>query len=386
MTQVMLDRAPARLDPIGAAAAWGLAPLVSALAVGYAVLESIINRSEIVHPAFAVVAVILLIGAGVILSIAAHPSIARLGKGGAALAVCVTLSAAACSAFATWGHNRLVQDDWGQIGVGLIILGLLWMRPPWEIIVFGLLGALVVGVLAAEQHASLQIANTPYVYAVVAATPVLVLAAAAATSGAVLARYSTEWIAASERGMRALEPEFRNLEQEALRREQLEELRRATFPLLASVAERGEITPDDIVAATDVSAQLREHALQQLRITWVDRLREDAGIATSAVDDEDGLLARMPAGERATFSACLLELLRLGALDASTVAIGVRRAPTAAVAERAEFQLSAGLAADWRFARRAARPFVSVLRSLSGDAAITRNGSSMIMRFGFVAA
>lgn len=386
MHDVILDRAPIRLDPIGATAAWGLAPLVGAMSVGYAVVQSVINRNEIVSPVFAVAAICLLVAAGIALSVVAHPTVGRLSAGGAAVIVGVAVAAAVLSALSTWGHNRLVQDDWGQIGVALILFGLLWLRPPWEIIVFGVFGALVVGLLAAAQHTSLLIVNTPYVYAVVAATPVLVLSCVAATVGAIIARFSTEWTASSARGMRALEPEFRMLEQDALRRAQLEELRQATLPLLASISERGTITQCDIDTATAVSARLREHALEQLRVTWVDRLLADTRIDQQGVHDPERLLSHMPPRERAALSAFLVEAIRIGALTPVGAAITVHRIPTADSSERTGFELSMRIAADWRFVRRTARPFVSVLRSLSGDATITRNGPTMIMRFGFVPA
>ncbi|GAB3795877.1 hypothetical protein GCM10028798_05220 [Humibacter antri] len=386
MHDVILDRAPIRLDPIGAAAAWGLAPLVGGMSVGYALLQSILNRDEIVSPGLAVAAVCLLVAAGTVLSVAVHPAIGRLSAGGAALVVGAAVAASVLSALSTWGHNRLVQDDWGQIGVALIVFGLLWMRPPWEIGVFGVFGALVVGLLAAAQHTSLYITNTPYVYAVVAATPVLVLGCVAATVGAIIARFSSEWTVSSERGMRALEPEFRMLEHDALRRAQLDELRQATLPLLASVSERGFITQFDIDTATDVSARLREHALEQLRVTWVDSLLADTRIDEQAVHDPERLLPHMPSRERAAFSAFLVESVRIGALDPVGAVITVQRSPTVDSSERTRFELSMRIAAHWRFVRRTARPFVSVLRSLSGDAAITRNGSTMIMRFGFVPA
>lgn len=386
MHEVILDRAPNRLDPIGAMAAWGLAPLLGGMSVGYAVVQSILNRNEIVAPVLAGAALCLLIAAGTALSIAVHPSVGRLSAGGAAVIVGAAVGAAVLSALSTWGHNRLVQDDWGQIGVALIVFGLLWMRPSWEIIVFGVFGALVVGLLAAAQHTSLSIVNTPYVYAVVAATPVLVLASVAATIGAVIARFSSEWTASSERGMRALEPEFRMLEQDALRRAQLDELRQSTLPLLASISDRGSITQVDIDTATAVSAGLREHAIEQLRVTWVDGLLADTRIDGHAVRDPERLLPHMPPHARAAFSAFLVESVRIGALDPAGAAIIVQRNPTVESSESARFELSMRIAADWRFVRRTARPFVSVLRSLSGDAAISRNGSTMIMRFGFVPA
>jgi hypothetical protein len=223
------------------------------------------------------------------------------------------------------------------------------------------------------------------VYGVVAATPVLVLAAAAATSGFVVIRFSADWTASSERGMRALEPEFRLLEQDALRRGQLEELRRATLPLLASIAERGMIAPDDVARAAAVAAHLRGQALAELRTTWVDRLLADAHLQPDAVHDPERLLPLLRAPERAAFGACLLELLRRGAIDAADVRLVVLPEP-GVDAGRARLELSTSITADWRLACRTARPFVSVLRSFSPDAAITRKGSMMTMRFGFATA
>jgi hypothetical protein len=384
MSEATFDRPPNRLDPIGATAAWAMTPLTSGAAVAYAVVQSILHRDQVVSPVLAVVALLLLVAAGVELSVAAHPRVGRLDRGGAVLVVATAVAAAVVSSLSMWGRNRMVQDDWGQIAIALIVFGLVWLRPPWEIILFGFAGGLVVGTLAGEQP-GLRISTTPYVYGVVAATPVLVLAAAAATSGFVVIRFSADWTASSERGMRALEPEFRLLEQDALRRGQLEELRRATLPLLASIAERGMIAPDDVATAAAVAAHLRGQALAELRTTWVDRLLADAHLQPDAVHDPERLLPLLRAPERAAFGACLLELLRRGAIDAADVRLVVLPEP-GVDAGRARLELSTSITADWRLACRTARPFVSVLRSFSPDAAITRKGSMMTMRFGFATA
>lgn len=383
MGSSLLDRVPSRFDPIGAAAAWLLAPLAGAVAVGYAVIQSVTHGNEIVRPELAVVAVGMLFAAAVVLAIAAHPSIARLGRPAAVLVVGMTVLASVLSAVSTWGHNRLVQDDWGQIGIGLIVLGMLWLRPALELIVLGALGALVVGVLAAEQTGSLHIINTPYVYVVVAATPVLVLAAVAATCGAVICRFAAEWTRSSRAGMAGLGPEFRLLEEAALHRAQVAELKRTTLPLLASIAARGSVTQADIEAAARTAAQLREHAIEELRSTWLDRLAATTGMKPNAVNDPAHLAQRVPASERAAISACLIELVRLGLIDPADTAISLTRTPTVESSERAGFELRLYGVSEWRRLRRATRPFFSVLRSLSGDAMTTKAGTSMTVRFGF---
>lgn len=386
MTESVLSRAPNALDPIGAAAAWLFAPLLSVVAVGYAVTQSVVHQQEIAHGELMVVAIFLLVGSGVVLSIASHPSVGHLGPAGATFVVGASVLAAVLAGLATWGHNRLVQDDWGQVGIGLIVFGLLWLRPPREIIALGAFGALVVGVMAAGERGSLHIINTPYVYAVVAATPVLVLTAVAATCGAVIVRVSARWLTSARAALDVLQPELLMLEGQSLRRAQLAELRRAALPLLTSIAARGEITEQDIVDAADVSARLRGHAVEELRVTWTDQLLPDVGLPPHVANDPHRLLSRVPDRERAAVTACLVELARTRALDAHTMQISVTRAPNADDSEHSRFEVRAHLTADWRSVRRTARPFISVLRSFGGDAAITRADSTMILRFGFVPA
>ena len=383
MAATVLSSIPARLDPIGAVASWMLAPLVSVIAVAYAVSRDIAGSAEIRHPEIATAAVLLLVVSGTLLTIAAHPRSGRLGAVGAVLVVVCAIVAAALSSVSTWGHNQYIQDDWGQLGIGLFIFGLLWLRPPREIGVFGVFGAIVVGALAAGQAGTLSIANTPYVYAVVAMTPVLVFAAVAATSGAILSRYSIDWLTSARRSIVDIEPELRMLEQDALHRAQLDELRRVTLPLLASIADRGFVTAGDVAAAATVSARLREHALEQSRITWVEGLIETTGMSSRAVDDPERLLPRMRSRERAALTACLKELAGLGAIDIVAARITVAWAPTVGPSARARFEVSVPLAAQWRLARRTARPFVSVLRGLTGDVSMTRNEAIMTMRLGF---
>ncbi|MGN6127788.1 MAG: hypothetical protein ACTHON_14585 [Humibacter sp.] len=386
MIMTTLDRIPGRLDPIGAAAAWSLAPLTGGLAVAYAIVQSVMHAGEIIHPEMAAVAVGALCGAAVVLAIAAHPSIARLDRAAAIAVVATAVLAALLSAASTWGHNRLVQDDWGLVGVGLLIFGMLWLRPPLELLVMGACSAPIVGLTAAEQAGSLHIINTPWVYVVVAATPVLVFAAVAATCGAVISRFASEWSFTARAGMRVLGPEFRQFEEAELHRAQLAELRELTLPLLASVAARGRVTEGDIEAAARTAAWLRERALQQARTTWLDRLALETGMRDGRINDPARLALHLPAQERAVVSACLMELVRLGLIDPSSTAISVSRTPTAESSERARFELHIAGVTEWRRARRAIRPFFSILRSLSGDATSTKVGTTMTVRFGFEAA
>lgn len=378
-----LERAPVGFDPIGAAAAWMLAPICSIVAVGYAVVQTGMHETEIVHPALAFVAVALLAVAGAFLSVVSHPSIGRLDRSGAILVVVLALAAAVLSAVAMWGHNRMIQDDWGQIGVALLLLGLLWLRPPGETLLLGVVSAVAVGVLAAVQTPYLAIVNTPYVYAVVAATPVLVFAAVSATNGAVIARFGSEWTASARQALTDIEPELRSVEETALHRAQLEELRRATLPLLASIAARGTITTEDIAQAARVSAQLREHAIEQLHVTWIDTLAASIRMPPQGLVDPDHLVHRLPAPERAAVSACLIELVRLGLVEPKLLSIAAVPAPNARSSERVRFEVSASDMKDWRQVRRTARPFLSVLRSLSGDAKLARHGAAMTLGFGY---
>ena len=381
MALVRLGRVPAQLDPIGATGAWSLAPLSGAIAVGYAVVQSVMHRSEIVRPELAIAAVVAIVAAAVVLTIAAHPSVGRLGRPAALIVVASAVLASVLSSMSTWGHNRFVQDDWGQIGIALLIFGMLWLRPPGELIVFGAVGAVVVGVLAAEQSGTLHIVNTPYVYAVVAATPVVVLTAVAATSGAIIARFAAEWSRSASVGMATLAPEVRQTEEAALHDAQLAELRHASLPLLASVVARGSITEADIAAATRTAAELRRHALQQVNLTWMDRLADEIGLCRHAIDDPDHLAPLVPARERAAVSACLIELVHLGLVDPGGVAIAL--SPSARAPGRAVFEARIRRVSQWRRLRRANRPFLSVLRSLSGDATTMKAGTTVTMRFGF---
>ena len=107
--------------------------------------------------------------------------------------VLAALLASSLFSASLWGTNRLVQDDWGQIAVALLLLGLALFRPPWEIIISAVACSCLLGATAMAEGPFLEVRDSTWVYATVVAGPVLIVALASAAYARVVVSALLTW-------------------------------------------------------------------------------------------------------------------------------------------------------------------------------------------------
>lgn len=383
---IPLERTPQRLDPLGAQSAWLLVPLLGGLALVYAAYSTFLHRDQLRDPAVAGVAIAVLAVAVLVVSIRSHPGYAPFGRWSHFSVIAVTVTAACLFDSAVWGHNERIQDDWGQIAVALLLIVMPFYRPVGEVAGSAVVSALVLGGLAAAQP-SLAIANDPLVYATVAATPVLALAAGGAGYAWTITGETLRWREVARDGQARLDGELRQAAARMIAQERMTALNAEAVPFLTGLLQRDRVTGDDVAAARAIADRLRGLSVRAVGRTWLaDTLdlalgtRPAAGPAATGpdgprVDDPDRLERVLTTDQRAIVGALLSTVAGLRGLDRDHLTI------SATHPERPTFLLCARIDEPRGEVRRALLPFVSALNSVAMDATMRQSGTELTIRF-----
>ncbi|MGH1547726.1 hypothetical protein ACRAWB_00505 [Leifsonia poae] len=386
---VAVERTPQRLDPLGAQSAWLLIPLLGAVAVGYAVFSSIRHAGQFRDLGLDILAIGVLLIAVIVASIRSHPGFAPFGRWSHFSIIAVVLTAACLSTASLWGHNQRIQDDWGQIAVALLLVAMPLYRPIGEVAGSAVVSAVVLGGLAAAQH-SLVISNSPLVYATVAATPILALAAGGAGYAWTMTGETLRWRELAREGQARLDGELRQAADRMIAQERMTALNAEAVPFLTDLLRRKEIAPADVERARVLADHIRGMSVRAVGRTWLadtlslalgprlaasGRARDGHPTAAERVDDPDRLERVLTSDQRAIVGALIATVSGLPGLDPDSLRI------SASTPDRSTFLLSAQVDEPRAELRRELLPFVSALNATAMDATMRIRGAELKVRF-----
>ncbi|WP_285113997.1 hypothetical protein [Leifsonia sp. fls2-241-R2A-40a] len=386
---VPLERTPQRLDPLGAQSAWLLVPLLGAVAVVYAVFSTFRHAGQVRDLALALIAIGVLLLAVIVASIRTHPGFAPFGRWSHFSVIGVALTAGCLFTASVWGRNERIQDDWGQIAVALLLVAMPLYRPIGEVAGSAVVSALVVGGLAAAQH-SIVIANNPVVYATVAATPILALAAGGAGYAWTLTGETLRWREVAREGQSRLEGELRQAAGRMIAQERMTALNTEAVPFLTALVRAGTVTAEDIEHARTISDRLRGMSVRAVDRTWLEET-VDLALAprlvnpgppssdgpNAHVDDPYRLERVLNADQRAIVGALIATVAARPGLDATSLRV------TASDPARPTFLLEADIDEPRAELRRELLPLVSSLNSVAVEATMRVRAGQVAVRFAY---
>ncbi|MEV8214380.1 hypothetical protein [Leifsonia sp. NPDC077715] len=386
---VAVERTPQRLDPLGAQSAWLLVPLLGTVAVGYAVFSSIRHAGQFRDLGLDILAIGVLLLAVIVASIRSHPGFAPFGRWSHFSIIAVALTAACLSTASLWGHNERIQDDWGQIAVALLLVAMPLYRPIGEVAGSAVVSAVVLGGLAAAQH-SLVISNSPLVYATVAATPILALAAGGAGYAWTMTGETLHWREPAREGQARLDGELRQAAERMIAQERMTALNAEAVPFLTDLLRRQDIAATDVERARVLADRLRSMSVRAVGRTWladtlslalgsrlaaIGRARDEHPTPADRVDDPDHLERVLTSDQRAIVGALIATVSGLPGLDPDSLRI------SASTPDRPTFLLSAQVDEPRAELRRELLPFVSALNATAMDATMRVRGTELKVRF-----
>lgn len=296
------------VDPLGGIAA---VPLVAAGAIGttsMAVALTWWHRSEIVFPAVAVLAVVLVAAAGAIAWVSALPNRAPFTVERLGLVVLLGLVGAVAEYVSTVGRNRYLYDDFGPLSVGLLLLALAPFCSWVSLLVAGGLSAVVVAILGIGAAGPAVTAAPVLSFGILNAVAVFAPASAAAAYSATVVNETLAWQRRTNAAALEHEGALRTGIARSVQQGRVSVLSREVLPFLAQVMTADRITVADADRARDLADALRRALKAGIESTWLDEL----AVSTTAsrgvpvtVHDEAGGAAQLRDEQRATITALL---------------------------------------------------------------------------------
>ena len=288
-----------RLDPLGTLAAWPLAPAVAAIVLCNAVIATVLQSDQVISPLLATLAVLAMAAAAGTLVIATQPAFSPFGTRMHVAMLGFAVLGYLLEQVSRWGNNLLVQDDFGPVGIGLLLLALAPYRPWRQIMGSGLLASAIAIVVTVPQAQSFQINVPVAVFAIVAVTQILAPTAAGAAYSRRIVQSILSWQTDARRAMVARTEEARGQVARAVVEQQVTALKAGVIPFLAELLERGTVTAIDIARAGQLAADVRRSLVAEIDRTWLDSVatRERAALAERGTP---GLLVVADPEHRAT--------------------------------------------------------------------------------------
>lgn len=319
------------LDPLAAVASRPLSILAVGAAVAYAIVVGWTDRAEITQPALAAAAFGLLALSALGVVLLTSPLRAPFRGRSFALVLGLANGAMVVAAISTWGMNADLRQDWGPIGVVLVILACASFRPAGEIAAAGLISASCAAALAFGQSAFVESGDPVLVEVVIAVTVVVALPLAAAAFVRVMVRSLLDWRESAESAARAMALESQDTLARSVQQDRVTILNRDVIPFFVDVLAQEQVTDDGRARALEISDSVRSAMVADIDRSWldaaVDRTSVAVGHAVGAecVQDDDRLAGVMSAEQCTAVRALLVACLSQPGFDADGFGITLHR-------------------------------------------------------------
>jgi hypothetical protein len=378
------ERTIQQLDPLGALGARTLSLGAALAAPAFAVIMTWFNREDISSQLLALLALaVVTVAAGVII-IGSEPTRAPMRRRTFIIAIGGATIAAALSAASMWDSNRFVQDDWGPVSIGTLLIASAPYRQARELALGGLLSAIFIGFLVLLQSPSFVTPVPAMVFVLVATAPILTMAfGSAAITGAII-RSIRRWRIRATVAAQAAVSRLHDGIARSVQQDRVTILNRDVVPYFTGVLQRGELTEDDHTTARVISESIRSVMVAEVDRSWLDGVIEQAGAATlgrkapgsEAVQDDERLAAAMTTDQRTAIRAFIVALFSHPRFDPDGFDIGITHASYHCLATiRATF-------ADGESSFRIdLAPYFAVLRVVFVDVDVDYTDDTLTLRF-----
>jgi hypothetical protein len=324
-----------RLDPLGTLAAWPLAPALGAVVLCYTVIATVLQVEQVQSPLLATLAVFAMAAATATLVVATHASRPPFDGRMHLILVGFAVLGYLLEAASRWGANELVQDDFGPIGIGLLLLAMAPYRPWREIAASGVTISVLAIVVTVPQADFYRISVPVAVYAIVSVIQILAPAAAGAAYSRRIVRSLLAYQADARRAIVARTEEARGQLARAVVEQQVAALKSGVIPFLTELLERGTVTALDVAQAGQLAADVRRSLVAEVDRSWLDSVaaRERAALAergTTAllvVADPEHRATSFAPDQRAATAALIGALCSVTGFDPHSLVVQITGTP-----------------------------------------------------------
>ncbi|MET0725999.1 MAG: hypothetical protein ABWY36_06580 [Leifsonia sp.] len=378
-------QSPQRVDPLGTLGVRPLTILGVVFALGYAVIETARQWDQVVSPPLAFAALLMIFVAGAKMLWASHPDHAPFTAWAETAVLAAALAASVLEDLSRLGHNELLQDDFGQISLAILLLTMAPYRSAFSLVVGAVLCATVLGAEIVISAPGLAI-HVPFAgYVVVVVVPPLALGAAAASFSAGLVRSVQQWQRYVARSVLSTEASSQVGVARSVQQQQITLLSEEVLPFLLRVLSTQTVDEEDPLRARALAQSLRGVLIAEIGRTWLDDVLEPiklVGGGSPVVEDPDLQALGMDGEQRAACAALATAICELRDLSATEVT--VRLSITGA--ERARVRITARVAEGRRprEIKHAIVQYLAVVRVVFRGVRCTIEGNMLTVGFDYV--
>jgi len=374
-----------QLYPLGAMAG---RTITLAAAIGApldVMLMSVLTLDQINTPVYALIAFALVAAASLTVVIESSPLRAPFTRRSAMFAYAWANLAYLLSSAATFGTNEHLRDDYGPAVVGIIILSVAPYRPAKELTVVGLLSAILVGTVTLLQAPYVVTPASPFVYALAAMTPLLVLSLGAATFTDVVVKGLERWRRRAGIAVGARGENDKNWIARSVQQDRVTILNRDVVPFFAELLNDTHVTADDIERARIISDSIRSVMVAEVDRSWLESVIETTTalhgtgpVDAGAITDERRLAQRMSTDQRSAMRAFLVALFGHPAFTTTDFSVDVSGNGARCVVE-----LTARLDCPESQVKSEFAPYFAVMRILFADLEVELEQPSLTLKFSY---
>lgn len=377
-----LERTRQQLDPVGALPTRIFAVVLATGALVYGVVMTVLTTDQMAHPILAGLALVCLAAASITVGLASSPSRAPFTARTHLAVQLLALASIALSAASQWGANRFIQDDFGSISLGMLILALSIYRPARELASLGALSAVFVGFVTLLKVPSLATEAPPVSFVLAGMAPVLALSfGAAAYSGHLVAELEN-WQQRAAQSIVAATLRAQDDIMKSVRRDRVGILDRDVFPFFNEILRKQALTQRDRLRAREISDSIRTLMVAEADRTWLEVVAGDDGVTPGEMDasvaDPAGRATHMVAGQRTVLRALIVALREDAGLDPGSLKVTIAGSGTANTG-----CLTARLHSVAEDPLEAFAPYFAVMRVVFAELQVDYRDSELAVRFSY---
>lgn len=377
-----IERTRQQLDPVGALPTRVLSVLIAGGAFAYGVAMTLRTADQIVNPTLSVLALAWLAAATITVSVATSPRRAPFTQATHVAVQLLAMGAIALSAASQWGANSFIQDDFGSISLGLLILAMGVYRPAKELASIGALAAIYVGFITLVQVPSLATHVPGASFVLVAMTPVLALSFGSAAFSHQLVGELERWQQRSATSVAKATSRLTMGITQSVRQDRLKILDRDVFPFFNAILSKETLSQDDRLRARKIAESIRALMVAEADRTWLEVVAGEDGVMPGemhrSVVDVGGRATHMVPAQRTVLRALIVALRAEKTFVANSLKVTVSGTETIS-----HGLLVASFHPGANDPRDTFAPYFAVMRIVFTDAFINFDNIKLTVRFSY---
>ncbi len=378
-----LERTRQQLDPVGSLGHRLFTVLLVSAGVVYAIYSTVSHPSELSSPPLAVLALMWLFGAWLVVVVGTSSRRGPFTRNAHIVVHLLALGSIALSVASEWDLNTAVQDDFGPVALGLLILAMGPYRPASEIVGAGVLSAIFVGFLTLLEAPFLVASSAPtLVYVLVSTAPLLAAAFASATYSRSMVKEIERWREHDLQDVAATRDDVLGGIERSVQQDRVTVLGRDVLPFFNTILQQGSISGDDRVRARTIADSIRAIMVAEADRSWLELLftsqAPDLRQLEAVVADPAVCAAAMATEQRTALRAVIVAISDESSFVPNSLHIGLRKG-----AQTCHGVLRAEVGASDFESRSRFLPYVALMRVVFSDVRVGFRDSTLTLEFAY---